>query len=160
MIFLLSTYSRDVPTLHPYAWKGSPSASPCVTGTHLPLPFAGTGHLQGGATRMHHLTWVPAPPSPCSLLQQYHSFTPVFLYQFLATVDLWLAWKANPSCKESKAYIPQPGQSQGTGGQSNLFPPGPSGTQSDQTNPGLWHVSGRQVGRWKFRMWQLDKKQD
>lgn len=77
MIFLLSPSSRNVLTVHPLAGKH-------IHGTARACPLPTVGHLKGGRSQ-----W--APPCQRSLLLQYHSFIPVFLYQFLANVDLQLA---------------------------------------------------------------------
>lgn len=148
VLLLLSTYLRNVPILHPYAWKCFPNAFPCTTGMVLSLPLLVMGPSRGGwgghMDEFHTGAITTTPTIVTATTLQPNSY---FSLPTSSNCESAISMKTSVSRNESKKYIPQPGKSRGTGGQSNLFPRGPSGTRSDQTNPGLWHVSGRQLGR-------------
>lgn len=133
----------------------------CIPNASHSHPLLVIGHLKGEASYRHcdawHLGTTTTIPMPVTgTVSQFYS---CFSLPISSNCGCAIS-NEKPICSEMNQSnnLPQPGQNRGTGGQSNLFPQGPSDTQSDQTNPGLWHVSERQSGRWKNRVRQLDKK--
>lgn len=140
---MISTYSRSVPHCIPMLGNASlkhPHAHP------LSLFLSQLLATGWGIVEAFHLGIVTTiPVFVMATTSQFHSYAslPISSNCGSAISD----GKLTCPERKSEGYIPRPGQSRGTGGRSSLSPRGPSGTRSDQTGPGLWRVSGRQMGK-------------